>query len=142
MKLIGSVRLRPCFIALYMAIAFPSWSAAVAASDSTPGELDRQIPFALAVRGGVSLGSYEAGFNWALLQYMKNLRIDNRTGADSYIELKATSGAAASFNLRETESHSGLFKGVFQIGYADEEKDGHPRASLPDEKVHRNRFST
>jgi len=31
---------------------------------------------------------------------------------------------------------------VIGIGYADEEKDGHPRASLPDEKVHRNRFST
>ena len=95
MKLIGSVRLRPCFVALFLAIAFQGWPAAVAASDAGPEELDRQIPFALAVRGGVSLGSYEAGFNWALLQYMKTLRIDNRTGADSYIELKATSGASA-----------------------------------------------
>jgi len=95
MKLIGSVCLRPCFAVLCLAIAFPGCNAAIAASDTAPRELDRQIPFALAIRGGVSLGSYEAGFNWALLQYMKTLRIDNRTSADSYIELMATSGASA-----------------------------------------------
>jgi tetratricopeptide (TPR) repeat protein len=35
------------------------------------------------------------------------------------VNLKGTSGAAATFELRETEAHSGTFKGVFTIGYAD-----------------------
>ena len=30
---------------------------------------------------------------------------------------------------------------VIAIGYPDEEKAGHPRESLPDEKLHRNRYS-
>lgn len=29
---------------------------------------------------------------------------------------------------------------IIGIGYGEEEKDGHPRESLPDEKIHRNRF--
>jgi predicted acylesterase/phospholipase RssA len=58
-------------------------------------DLDRQVPFALAIRGGVSLGAYESGFNWALLQYMKKHRAENKTRTESYIDLKATSGASA-----------------------------------------------
>ncbi len=30
---------------------------------------------------------------------------------------------------------------VIAVGYPDEEKDGHPRGSLADEKIHRNRYS-
>ena len=68
---------------------------AVAAPDIELTDLDRQVSFALAIRGGVSLGSYESGFNWALLKYMKKHWAENRTGNVSYIELKATSGASA-----------------------------------------------
>ena len=68
---------------------------AVAAPDTELTDLDRQVSFALAIRGGVSLGSYESGFNWALLKYMKKHWAENRTGNVSYIELKATSGASA-----------------------------------------------
>jgi tetratricopeptide (TPR) repeat protein len=35
------------------------------------------------------------------------------------VSLKATSGAAATFQLRETEAHTGVFKGVFATSYAD-----------------------
>lgn len=45
-------------------------------------------------------------------------------GADrdhASVALKGTSGATTTFLLRETESHSGVFKGVFSIAYADEE---------------------
>ena len=35
------------------------------------------------------------------------------------VSLKATSGAAATFQLRETEAHTGVFKGVFATTYAD-----------------------
>lgn len=36
------------------------------------------------------------------------------------VSLKGTGGASASYQLKETESHSGVFKGVFTISYADE----------------------
>lgn len=36
------------------------------------------------------------------------------------VSLKATSGAATTCSLRETEVHSGIFKGVFTINYADD----------------------
>jgi len=35
------------------------------------------------------------------------------------VSLKATSGAVATFQLRETEAHTGVFKGVFATSYAD-----------------------
>ena len=38
--------------------------------------------------------------------------------------LKGTSGATTRYELKETEAHSGVFKGVFTVSYADRE---HPR---------------
>jgi len=73
-------------------LASAAVSAALAAELS---DADRQIPFALAVRGGVSLGSYEAGFEWALLEYLKSARAGNRTADRGYVDLVATSGASA-----------------------------------------------
>jgi outer membrane protein assembly factor BamD (BamD/ComL family) len=37
------------------------------------------------------------------------------------VVLKGTSGASANYELAETESHSGIFKGVFTVSYADGE---------------------
>ncbi|MEZ0310158.1 MAG: patatin-like phospholipase family protein [Myxococcota bacterium] len=58
-------------------------------SEATPGPL----PLTLTIRGGISLGAYEAGYNWALLRLMR------RSGAESgrrlKVELKALSGASA-----------------------------------------------
>ena len=34
-------------------------------------EKDNFIPFSIAISGGISLGSYESGLNWALLKYIK-----------------------------------------------------------------------
>ena len=36
------------------------------------------------------------------------------------VTLKGTSGVATQYQIRETETHSGIFKGVFTIAYADE----------------------
>ena len=36
------------------------------------------------------------------------------------VTLKGSSGASATYKIRETEPHSGIFKGVFAIAYADE----------------------
>ena len=48
--------------------------------------------------------------------------LDRGPGRDiTSVKLKAETGAEAMFQLRETEAHSGLFKGVFPLAYADEE---------------------
>jgi len=43
------------------------------------------------------------------------------------VTLKGTSGVETKYQIRETESHSGIFKGVFTIAY----QDGNPPAELP-----------
>ena len=43
------------------------------------------------------------------------------------VTLKGTSGVETQYQIRETESHSGIFKGVFTIAYADQK----PSAKLP-----------
>jgi len=48
-------------------------------------------------------------------------RLDTSAGRDSgSVILKSSSGASTEYELRETEPHSGVFKGVFAISYADE----------------------
>jgi len=95
MNLVGPVSFFPWLTCLCLVATGSGFREAVAASDTELTDLDRQVPFALAIRGGVSLGSYESGFNWALLQYMNKSQADRRAGTESYIELKATSGASA-----------------------------------------------
>ncbi|MBT7958234.1 MAG: hypothetical protein HN759_02775, partial [Akkermansiaceae bacterium] len=47
--------------------------------------------------------------------------LDVTAGRDSAaVTLKSTSGATTEYELRETEPHSGVFKGVFALSYADE----------------------
>lgn len=58
-------------------------------------EMGKSIPYALAVRGGVSLGSYEAGINWALIRYMKERRAEASGRGENHAELFAASGASA-----------------------------------------------
>lgn len=95
MGLIGFPRSRVFATGLSIAFLLSCAVGAVAAPETEDREADRQVPFALAVRGGVSLGAYEAGFNWALLRYMKTRRVDKREPGQSYIDLRATSGASA-----------------------------------------------
>ncbi|MCH7224681.1 tetratricopeptide repeat protein [Haloferula sp. A504] len=40
---------------------------------------------------------------------------------NAIVTLKGTSGASTRYEVRETESHSGVFKGVFTVAYADEQ---------------------
>ena len=58
-------------------------------------QVDDEIPFAIAVRGGVSLGSYEAGINWAIIKYMKALHRSGVAARSTHVQLKAVSGASA-----------------------------------------------
>ncbi len=52
----------------------------------------RQENFSLVISGGISLGAYEAGYNWALLKYMTYLKYYS-TRTD--IDMKSIAGASA-----------------------------------------------
>ncbi|HEY6873217.1 MAG TPA: patatin-like phospholipase family protein [Geobacteraceae bacterium] len=52
-------------------------------------------PFAFAISGGISLGSYEAGINWAFLKYLKVLREDALREHVLPPKLMAVTGASA-----------------------------------------------
>jgi hypothetical protein len=95
MKFKGSVVLLSWTIALGIAAIGTGLREAHASADTELTELDRQVPFALSIRGGVSLGSYESGFNWALLQYLKKHRAEHKAPDEGYITLEAASGASA-----------------------------------------------
>lgn len=53
----------------------------------------QERPFSVVIRGGVSLGVYEAGVNWAILRILKDLR--QADGAMVKPELYAAAGASA-----------------------------------------------
>jgi len=91
----GSFRLLGRLRGLLLTTAILGCGSNLAAAAVQSADLDRQVPFALAVRGGVSLGSYEAGFEWALLRYLKNARDASRSPDQGYVDLVATSGASA-----------------------------------------------
>ncbi|MEJ2604339.1 MAG: hypothetical protein P8172_13810, partial [Gammaproteobacteria bacterium] len=59
-----------------------------------PGD-ESERPFSLVIKGGISLGSYEAGVNWALLRLLRDLGEAARTGTDLRPQLLAAAGASA-----------------------------------------------
>ncbi len=71
-------------------------------------------------------GNYNTALNSAFVGEKVYLRVldrglDTGPGRDSAaVTLKSTSGATTEYELRETEPHSGVFKGVFALSYADE----------------------
>jgi predicted acylesterase/phospholipase RssA len=52
---------------------------------------DQKKDFSLIISGGISLGAYEAGYNWALLKYMGHLKHSKKGNLD----LKSVAGASA-----------------------------------------------
>jgi predicted acylesterase/phospholipase RssA len=52
-------------------------------------------PFSLVIRGGISLGVYESGVNWALLRLLKDLRDNPGEAGTVRPELLAAAGASA-----------------------------------------------
>lgn len=55
------------------------------------------VPFSLAISGGISLGSYEAGLNWALIRYLKSRRDEISHNENDRLppELMSSVGASA-----------------------------------------------
>ena len=57
---------------------------------------DPHLPMALAISGGISLGAYEAGLNWAIVKQLKIAEQDSRYRVDRFPpRLTAVSGASA-----------------------------------------------
>ena len=85
-------------LAFVVLLVFAGWLSPAAGEQApAPPGPDGVIPFSLAISGGISLGSYEAGLNWALLRSLKNLRryrIANEPGR-IYPELMSAGGASA-----------------------------------------------
>ena len=52
----------------------------------------KEINFSMVISGGVSLGAYEAGYNWAMIRMLSKIR-DDSTLADP--ELRSVAGASA-----------------------------------------------
>ena len=76
-----------CFSILFITQAF-------AAQDDY--QADQRIPYALTISGGVSLGAYESGTNWALLRYLKQNKINfNKNKDPVFFDLVAVTGASA-----------------------------------------------
>ncbi|MEM1437753.1 MAG: patatin-like phospholipase family protein [Pseudomonadota bacterium] len=65
-------------------------TATLNAGSTAPGQ---ERPFSMVIRGGASLGAYEAGVNWALLRLLKDLRDDPQATIEP--ELYAAAGASA-----------------------------------------------
>lgn len=90
------LHLLPCSIVLSFIISQPVYASRIANSIENPTDA---IPFSFSISGGVSLGSYEAGINWALLHYLKIQRKKYETDKHGiyalYPELSSLSGASA-----------------------------------------------
>lgn len=61
---------------------------------STQPSVEQTLPFSLTISGGISLGSYEAGVNWALIDYMRKIR-DDKSYTGRKPDLKVITGASA-----------------------------------------------
>lgn len=73
---------------------------------------ERSRPFSLVNRGGISLGIYEAGVNWALLRLLKDLRDDPAMSGRLEPDLYAAAGASAG-------AINGFLAGLFWCTEAD-----------------------
>src|SRR5215203_1671809 len=64
--------------------------------DAPAGPL-KPVRYVMTISGGISLGAYEAGFNWALLRHLKRHRAGSvQPGSDlAPLELVAATGASA-----------------------------------------------
>ena len=66
-------------------------------ANQTQDQLKKVARYAIAIRGGASKGAYEAGLNWSLLKFLREIS-DSRTFIDEQtfrIELESITGASA-----------------------------------------------
>ena len=61
-------------------------------SDTNKTELSKSINFSMVISGGVSLGAYEAGYNWAMIKMLSEIKTKN---SDIDPHLMSVAGASA-----------------------------------------------
>lgn len=61
------------FIAIVTISALPVNTLAEVPLQALPSS-NETVPFSFTVKGGISLGSYEAGVNWAIIEYMRRMQ--------------------------------------------------------------------
>src|SRR6185369_17565389 len=83
--------LRPVLVAFVIVVLLYSRSHAQETAPEPSKEGKQALPFSLTISGGISLGSYEAGVNWALIEYMRKIREEGKESPD----LKVITGASA-----------------------------------------------
>jgi len=81
-----------CLLGLSCSYVYADSSAA-----TTRESANDSIPFSLAISGGISLGSYESGLNWALVKYLKTRRNEITSSEPGRLppELMSSVGASA-----------------------------------------------
>ena len=64
--------------------------------EAAPAGPPKPVRYVMTISGGISLGAYEAGFNWTLLRHLKKHRADSvQPGSDlAPLELMAATGAS------------------------------------------------
>src|SRR5688572_1887746 len=89
------VRLRRLSISVPLLLIAPVALAGIAGKPPSSSEEDRPdvAHHVLTVSGGVSLGAYEAGYNWAFVRFLKQHRDGDKTHAP--MDLLAVTGASA-----------------------------------------------
>ncbi|MDH5543978.1 MAG: patatin-like phospholipase family protein [Gammaproteobacteria bacterium] len=85
-------RFRKCGLLCMLFACFLISTSSLSADADTSSQ--QEVPIALAISGAISLGAYEAGYNWALINILKKIKqqgFQNR----NYPELKGVSGTSA-----------------------------------------------
>jgi len=83
--------------------------------------------YVFAVKGGISLGSYEAGLNWAYIEHLRLLRKQNKARLDSFVGASAGSINTLLSALRycqkdstvSTRASLELFRKTWDVGIQD-----------------------
>lgn len=94
------IRLRILVIATAICLtAGIGWAADLARCRNTPGDTPDNrsdtLPFAFSISGGISLGSYEAGLNWAFIRYLQAMRQDKSNPSYHPPKLASVAGTSA-----------------------------------------------
>lgn len=89
-----SVKTKSIFITKFIFVIFLLISFFAIQSPAL-ADLPQKQPFSFAISGGISLGSYEAGLNWALVKMMKKRRMHAIEDNQPYPHLVSISGASA-----------------------------------------------
>ena len=79
------------FISLFLIVFCSSFISLSVAHSATNNFNKQKRPYSLTISGGISLGVYEAGLNWVILEQLRKGRLEG----DKMVRLLAITGASA-----------------------------------------------